>query len=72
MAGAEMSIDKLLMTYTEQHLYDTVVALMPQQTLLDFDGSLFSQYLYSRAASIYGGTTQIQLNIIAKSLLALP
>ena len=29
-------------------------------------------YLYSRAASIYGGTQQIQRNIIADRILALP
>ena len=29
-------------------------------------------YLYSRAASVYGGTQQIQRNIIADRILALP
>ncbi|HEY7836555.1 MAG TPA: acyl-CoA dehydrogenase family protein [Solirubrobacteraceae bacterium] len=29
-------------------------------------------YLYSRAASIYGGTSQVQKNIIAERLLGLP
>ena len=29
-------------------------------------------YLYSRAASVYGGTQQIQRNIIADRVLALP
>ena len=29
-------------------------------------------YLYSRAATIYGGTQQIQRNIIADRVLALP
>jgi alkylation response protein AidB-like acyl-CoA dehydrogenase len=30
-----------------------------------------AEYLYSRAASIYGGTTEIQRNIIARRLLDL-
>jgi alkylation response protein AidB-like acyl-CoA dehydrogenase len=30
-----------------------------------------SEYLYSRAASIYGGTTEIQRNIIARRILDL-
>ena len=29
-------------------------------------------YLYSRAATVYGGTQQIQRNIIADRILALP
>ncbi len=30
------------------------------------------RYLYTRAQTIYGGTTEIQKNIIAKSVLGLP
>jgi alkylation response protein AidB-like acyl-CoA dehydrogenase len=30
-----------------------------------------AEYLYSRAASIYGGSAEIQRNIIARRLLAL-
>ena len=32
----------------------------------------YETYLYSRAATIYGGTQQIQRNIIADRVLALP
>ena len=32
----------------------------------------YETYLYSRAASVYGGTQQIQRNIIADRVLALP
>ena len=71
VAGPESSIDKLLMTRAEQRLYETALKVFPE-TLLDEPGELFGKYLYSRAASVYGGTSQIQRNIIAKRLLSLP
>jgi alkylation response protein AidB-like acyl-CoA dehydrogenase len=70
-AGPESSIDKLLMTRTEQRLYETALRVFPE-SLLDDGDELFGEYLYSRAASVYGGTSQIQRNIIAKRLLRLP
>lgn len=69
--GPESSIDKLLMAqtdqllgrvYLEQRAADAVLGLAPQ--------AIYS-YLYSRAASIMGGTAQIQKNIIATRLLGL-
>ena len=36
------------------------------------DGFWYETYLYSRAATIYGGTQQIQRNIIADRVLSLP
>ena len=35
-------------------------------------GFWHERYLYSRAASVYGGTRQIQRSIIADRILALP
>jgi alkylation response protein AidB-like acyl-CoA dehydrogenase len=70
-AGPESSIDKLLMTRTEQRLYETALEVFPE-ALRGGDEDLLAEYLYSRAASVYGGTSQIQRNIIAKRLLALP
>lgn len=70
-AGPESSIDKLLMTRAEQRLYETALKVFPEQLAAD-GGELFGEYLYSRAASVYGGTSQIQRNIIAKRVLHLP
>ncbi|MFI6465884.1 acyl-CoA dehydrogenase family protein [Streptomyces sp. NPDC050538] len=71
VAGPESSVDKLLMTRTEQRLYDTALEVFPAE-LAEEGGELFGDYLYSRAASVYGGTSQIQRNIIAKRILHLP
>ncbi|NUU23536.1 MAG: acyl-CoA dehydrogenase [Streptomycetaceae bacterium] len=70
-AGPESSIDKLLMTRTEQRLYETALRVFPE-ALFDEGRELFGDYMYSRAASVYGGTSQIQRNIIAKRILRLP
>lgn len=70
-SGFASSVDKLLMTRTEQRLYQTALDVFPE-TLRDADDEVFAEYLYSRAASVYGGTSQIQRNIIAKRILRLP
>src|SRR4051812_12728116 len=69
---------KLLMAEAEQRLAATAQELLG--TTLDHaepdaaGGDEFwnETYLYSRAATIYGGTQQIQRNIIADRVLALP
>ena len=68
--GPQTSIDKLLLASAEQRLYDTVRDLLPGAIELD-DTPWRSEYLYSRAATIYGGTAEIQRNIIARRLLDL-
>ena len=72
--GAETSIDKVLIATAEQHLYDAVRRLLPG--VIETDASVAgeewrSEYLYSRAATIYGGTAEVQRNIIARRLLNL-
>jgi alkylation response protein AidB-like acyl-CoA dehydrogenase len=68
--GPDTSIDKVLLASAEQRLYDTVRDLLPGKLELD-DTPWRSEYLYSRAATIYGGTAEIQRNIIARRLLDL-
>jgi alkylation response protein AidB-like acyl-CoA dehydrogenase len=68
--GPQTSIDKVLLATAEQRLYDTVRDLLPGALELD-DTPWRSEYLYSRAATIYGGTAEIQRNIIARRLLDL-
>ena len=68
--GPDTSIDKVLLASAEQRLYDTVRDLLPGALELE-DTPWRSEYLYSRAATIYGGTAEIQRNIIARRLLDL-
>ena len=73
--GPETSIDKVLLATSEQALFDLVVdALAPEVTVGDdpASGRWRTDYLYSRAASIYGGSGEIQRNIIGERVLGLP
>jgi len=76
--GPESSSVKLLMAEAEQQLAATVLDVLGP-ALLDGDPSeaaendfWYETYLYSRAASVYGGTRQIQRDIIADRILSLP
>jgi alkylation response protein AidB-like acyl-CoA dehydrogenase len=69
--GPETSVDKILLQTAEQELFDSARDLLPGSVELDTDSTWRSEYLYSRAATIYGGTAEIQRNIIARRLLDL-
>jgi alkylation response protein AidB-like acyl-CoA dehydrogenase len=72
--GAETSIDKVLLATAEQAVFDLVAEALPAEVLAgdDEDGRRWrSELMYSRAATIYGGSAEIQRNIIARRLLAL-
>jgi alkylation response protein AidB-like acyl-CoA dehydrogenase len=68
--GPDTSIDKVLLATAEQRLFDTAREMLPGVMELD-DSRWKPEFLYSRAATIYGGTAEIQRNIIARRLLAL-
>ena len=71
--GPEMSVDKVLMTEVDQAIHDTAVRLLGPSALIGKGHDDWMRpYLYSRAASIYGGSQQIQLNILAQRVLGLP
>ncbi len=72
--GPETSIDKVLVATAEQALYDLVADALPSSVTIRDDASSErwrAGYLYSRAATIYGGSAEIQRNIIARRLLDL-
>ena len=69
--GPEGSVDKLLMTWTEQAVGHAAISVGGA----GHDGgedTWLKVYLYSRAQSVMGGTSQIQRNLVARRLLELP
>jgi len=70
-ATEQGSVDKLLSTRVEQQLYHVMSDLLGPAFVLG-GTEPFADYLWSRAQSIYGGTEQIQRQIVAQRLLGLP
>ena len=72
--GPETSIDKVLVATAEQAVFDLAADGLGDDVTIG-DGAESerwrAEYLYSRAASIYGGSGEIQRNIIARQLLDL-
>ena len=69
--GPEGSIDKLLMTEVEQAVGYAAVTVGGA----GYDGvadTWLKVYLYSRAQSVMGGTSQIQRNLVARRIIGLP
>lgn len=71
--GFTPSLDKLAMSTAEKFVFDAALRhLTPQVLYGDDSASWRGDYLYSRAASIYGGAAEIQRTIIAERILGLP
>ena len=70
--GPGGSIDKLLMTWVEQSVGAAAVSVAGARSVTDADDVALKIYLYGRAQSVMGGTSQIQKNIIATRILDLP
>ncbi len=75
----ESSFMKLHWTATDQRLYDLAMALGGPKSLIMpwgpgslYEGTWSSDYFHSRASSIYGGTQDIQRNLIAERIYGLP
>jgi alkylation response protein AidB-like acyl-CoA dehydrogenase len=69
--GPEGSVDKLLMTSTEQAVGHAALSIGGAGHD-GRDATWLNVYLYSRAQSVMGGTSQIQRNLIARRILGLP
>jgi alkylation response protein AidB-like acyl-CoA dehydrogenase len=69
--GPEGSVDKLLMTSVEQAVGHAALSI-GGAARAEGDDTWLKVYLYSRAQSVMGGTSQIQRNLIANRILELP
>ncbi|MDC3956148.1 acyl-CoA dehydrogenase family protein [Polyangium jinanense] len=79
--GAESSILKIRGSEIMQQMYELAMDLMGHDSLSWHNepgtvpegcASIPPQFNYTRAASIYGGSNEIQKNVIAKAILGLP
>jgi len=69
--GPDGSVDKLLMTAVEQAVGHAALAV-GGAAHGPGDDTWLKTYLYSRAQSVMGGTSQIQRNLVATRILDLP
>ncbi len=80
--GAESSVLKIVGTEMQQEATELCMDAMghnalgwldsPEDALPSHENAIASQFNYLRAATIYGGSNEIQKNIIAKHMLGLP
>jgi alkylation response protein AidB-like acyl-CoA dehydrogenase len=73
--GPEISIDKVLLGTAEQLVCDAALALRRSNFLYSddtADQAWRDDWFYTRAATLYGGTAEIQRSIIADRVLGLP
>lgn len=77
--GAADSVDKLILTRYEQEMTATMLDIVAGSRSTTssrpwgLDAAKYTRaYLYGRSASIYGGTSEIQRNIVAERILELP
>jgi alkylation response protein AidB-like acyl-CoA dehydrogenase len=72
--GPETSLDKVMLATAEQAIFDLVADTLTSEVTIGDDPTSErwrTEFLYARAATIYGGSAEIQRNIIARRLLNL-
>jgi acyl-CoA dehydrogenase len=71
--GPEVSIDKLLLVDAELAVWNSIREHLGTRFDLDEDVEwLRAEYLFSRAAPIYGGSQEIQRSLVAQRVLGMP
>jgi alkylation response protein AidB-like acyl-CoA dehydrogenase len=69
--GVAGSIDKLLLTRADRAVHGVMLDLLGSEVLAHRSPRL-DDYFWSLAQSIFGGTSQIQRNIVAQRVLGMP
>ena len=73
VVGPDASADKVLLAHAEQTTLDAArAAVFPAFELDEEAWPLRSEWWYTRAASIYGGSAEVQRGILADRVLKLP
>jgi alkylation response protein AidB-like acyl-CoA dehydrogenase len=75
LPGPEASVDKIMIATADQAVFDAARQLLAGVIETDDSpaaGAWRREWAYSRAATIYGGTSEIQKDIVATRLLDLP
>jgi alkylation response protein AidB-like acyl-CoA dehydrogenase len=70
--GPEGSVARLLLTQAEQSMRALELELSGAAAFAREGDTTFASYLRSRTISIFGGTSQIQKNILANQVLGMP
>ncbi|MBE1551948.1 alkylation response protein AidB-like acyl-CoA dehydrogenase [Mycobacterium sp. OAS707] len=71
-ATAAATTSKLFASTHHQRLGELAIEILGAEVIFGSDGSARKLFLQSRAETIYGGTSEIQRNIIAERVLGLP
>jgi alkylation response protein AidB-like acyl-CoA dehydrogenase len=75
LPGPKASIDKIMIAAADQAIFDAAKDLLGGELETGDDEESAGwrrEWAYSRAATIYGGTSEIQKDIVSTSLLGLP
>ncbi len=72
MPGPEGSVARLLLTEAQQYIAHLELEIMGADAFNGQADTAFNSYIRSRTISIFGGTSQIQKNILANQVLGMP
>jgi alkylation response protein AidB-like acyl-CoA dehydrogenase len=72
LPGPEGSISKQLWTWAEQHLQHAALDMAGADAVNGYMDERLNRYFRSRPVSVYGGSQQIQNNLIAQHMLGMP